>query len=50
MGFIKDRTTFLVVSFALRIIGGIGDAGFYPAAFAVFAAEFPLLVSTTIVS
>lgn len=50
MGFLKERTTFLISSFALRLIGGVGDAGFYPSAYAIFAVEFPDLVSTSIVS
>lgn len=41
--------TFLVLSFVLRLIGGAGDAGFYPSAFTIFAYEFEGLVSTTVV-
>ncbi|CAL8078819.1 unnamed protein product [Orchesella dallaii] len=48
LGWIEDKTIFLVFSFALRLIGGAGDAGFYPSAFAIFAYEFPTLMSTTV--
>lgn len=48
-GWIRDKTTFLTFSFLLRLIGGAFDAGLYPAAFAVFAVEFPALMSTAVV-
>lgn len=49
LGFVNDRTTFIVCSFVIRAIAGAGDAGFYPSAFAIFAYEFPELISTTVV-
>ncbi|ODM98943.1 MFS-type transporter SLC18B1 [Orchesella cincta] len=48
LGWVENKKVFLAFSFVLRLIGGSGDAGFYPSAFAVFACEFPALMSTTV--
>lgn len=46
---IDDRTTFVALSFVVRIVEALGDAAFVTASFAIIAAEFPDSVATTFV-
>lgn len=54
IGRVLDRVSsanqFITLSFVVRIIEGIGNAGFLTASFAIVAAEFPENVATTFVS
>jgi MFS family permease len=45
-----DHTTFITLSFVVRIVEALGDAAFITASFAIIAAEFPDSVATTFAS
>ena len=47
---INDTSTFIGLSFAVRIVEALGNAAFLTAAFAIIAAEFPDSIATTFVS
>jgi MFS family permease len=47
---IEDKWTFISMSFAIRTVEAIGNAGFATATFTIIAIEFPDSVATTFVS
>ena len=46
----EDTQLFIGLSFAIRIVEAMGNAGFLTASFAIIAKEFPDNVATTFVS
>lgn len=46
---IKGREEFVALSFIIRIIQGLGEAGYITAAFSLIAKEFPDCIATTFV-
>ena len=47
---VEDTQLFITLSFAIRIVEAMGNAGFLTASFAIIAKEFPDNVATTFVS
>jgi MFS family permease len=47
---VNDHTSFITLSFAIRIIEAIGSSALCTAAFTIIAGEFPDSISTTFAS